>query len=162
MGKRRRAREVALMLLYALDITHAAVEEGLAAPWVQAMVPPAVRDFTIALVMGVMAHRGDIDALIQEWSTHWSLERIGLVERNILRLAIYELLFMPDIPPKVTLNEAVEIAKRYGASEAPLFINGILDRIAHAVVEHAEAVLPTAPGVPRYLPAWTSDESVRG
>lgn len=162
MGKRRQGREVALMLLYALDITHAEVEEGLAAPWVKTMVLPEVWNFTTALVMGVMAHRKDIDVLIQEWSTHWSLGRIALVERNILRFAIYELLFMPDIPPKVTINEAVEVAKKYGAGEASLFINGILDRIAHAVVEHSEEPLPTAPGASRYLPPWTSDELIGG
>jgi transcription antitermination factor NusB len=70
-----------------------------------------------------------IDALIQTASLHWSLERIGLVERNILRVAIYELMYMPDIPPKVTINEAVEISKKNGAEEAWQFVNGILDRI---------------------------------
>ena len=156
MGKRRQGREAALKLLYALDITQEEVVEALATPWVEAMVPQEVWDFTAALVTGVMAHRGDIDALIREWSTHWSLGRIGLVERNILRFAIHELLFMPDIPPKVTINEAVEVAKKYGAGEASLFINGILDRIAHEVVQHSEEALPTAPGASRYPPRWVS------
>jgi N utilization substance protein B len=92
-----------------------------------------IRDFTAMLVTGTVQHRDEIDALIQECSTNWSLERIGLVERNILRFAIYELCFLPDIPPNVTLNEAVEVAKKYGTEEAPAFINGILDRIKHAV-----------------------------
>ena len=158
MGKRRQSREAALKLLYTLDITHAEVEEVLAATWVETVVPQDVRDFTTALVTGLMAHRGNIDALIQEWSAHWSLERIGIVERNILRFAIHELLFMPDIPPKVTINEAVEVAKKYGAGEASLFINGILDRIAHEVAPYSKDLLPTAPGAAHNPSRWVSEE----
>jgi transcription antitermination protein NusB len=133
MGRRRQSRETALQLLYALDITHANVSEVLRAAWAERMLSPEIRDFTTTLVTGVIEHRDEIDAFIQECSTNWSLERIGLVERNILRFAIYELCFLPDIPPNVTINEAVEVAKKYGTEEAPAFINGILDRIKHAV-----------------------------
>jgi len=101
--------------------------------WTEKMLSPEIRDFTTALVTGVIERRDEIDACIQECSTNWSLERIGLVERNILRFAIYELCFLPDIPPNVTINEAVEVAKKYGTEEAPAFINGILDHIKHAV-----------------------------
>ena len=97
------------------------------------MLSPEIRDFTTTLVTGVIQRRDEIDAFIQECSTNWSLERIGMVERNILRFAIYELCFLPDIPPNVTINEAVEVAKKYGTEEAPAFINGILDRVKHAV-----------------------------
>jgi len=133
MGKRRQSREVALKLLYALDITRADVKQVLRTPWAEAMMPDDIRDFTTTLVTGVIRQRHQIDAFIQECSTNWSLERIGLVERNILRFAIYELCFLPDIPPNVTINEAVEVAKKYGTEEAPAFINGILDHIKHAV-----------------------------
>ena len=133
MGRRRQSRETALQLLYALDITRANVREVLRAGWADKMLSPEIRDFTTTLVTGVIEHRDGIDALIQECSTNWSLERIGLVERNILRFAIYELCFLPDIPPNVTINEAVEVAKKYGTEEAPAFINGILDRVKHAV-----------------------------
>src|SRR5215510_5617339 len=133
MGRRRQSREVALKLLYALDITRDDVKEVARTPWAEAMMPDAIRVFTTTLVTGVIRHRDEIDAFIQECSTNWSLERIGLVERNILRFAIYELCFLPDIPPNVTINEAVEVAKKYGTEEAPAFINGILDRIKHAV-----------------------------
>jgi N utilization substance protein B len=119
--------------LYALDITRADVREVLRAGWAEKMLSPEIRGFTTTLVTGVIEHRDEIDALIQECSTNWSLERIGLVERNILRFAIYELCFLPDIPPNVTINEAVEVAKKYGTEEAPAFINGILDRVKHAV-----------------------------
>ena len=133
MATRRRGREAALQLLYAVEITEANVEEVLASSWAHALTAVRTREFTGALLRGVIASRDEIDALIREWSANWSLERIGLVERNILRFAIYELLFMPEIPPNVTINEAIEVAKRYGAEDAPSFINGILDRIKNQV-----------------------------
>jgi N utilization substance protein B len=145
MGKRRQAREAALKLLYALEMTQVRAEEILAAPWTLDIVPEEAREFTTALVLGAMTHREDIDVLIQTASLHWSLERIGLVERNILRSAIYELLYMPDIPPKVTINEAVEIAKRYGAAEASVFVNGILDRIKQDALPRPQEALSTVP-----------------
>lgn len=133
MATRRRGREAALQLLYAVEITHADVEEVLASSWANTLTAARTRAFTGDLLRGVIASRDEIDALIREWSANWSLERIGLVERNILRFAIYELLFMPEIPPNVTINEAIEVAKRYGAEDAPSFINGILDRIKNQV-----------------------------
>jgi len=129
MATRRRGREAALQLLYAIEITRADVDEVLASSWARALTAAKTREFTRALLQGVIASRDEIDALIREWSANWSLERIGLVERNILRFAIYELMFMPEIPPNVTINEAIEVAKRYGADDAPSFVNGILDRI---------------------------------
>ena len=134
MATRRRGREAALQLLYALEVTRTDVSAVLHTAWAQAMMAEETRDFTMALVQGVIVHRDEIDGLIQEWSAHWSLERIALVERSILRFAIYELLYMPDIPPNVTINEAIEVAKKYGSGEAAAFINGILDRIKHEVV----------------------------
>lgn len=133
MATRRRGREAALQLLYAVEITQVSVEEVLASSWAHALTAARTREFTGALLRGVIASRDEIDDLIREWSANWSLERIGLVERNILRFAIYELLFMPEIPPNVTINEAIEVAKRYGAEDAPSFINGILDRIKNQV-----------------------------
>jgi N utilization substance protein B len=139
MGKRRQGRETALKLLYALEVTQSKTGEVLASPWVKQLILPDSRDFVTTLVTGVMEHRDEIDTLIQVWSEHWSLARIGMVERNILRLAIYELLFLPDIPPNVTINEAVEVTKRYGAQDAWLFINGILDRIKHEAMPQRAA-----------------------
>lgn len=153
IGKRRQARESALKILYALDMTHEDVYQMLMSAWFEAMVPPEARDFTSALVLGVTLYRDKIDTLIQEWSMHWSLDRIGLVERNILRFAIYELLHMPDIPPNVTINEAIEVAKRYGTEEAPAFINGILDRVKHEVASPLAAAEPVLPGHSPSLPA---------
>lgn len=134
MGKRRQSREIALKLLYAWDITQEPAADLLQAPWVESLGPEGVRRFALTLVEGVVRHRDEIDALVQAWSMNWSLERIGVIERNILRFAICELLFLSDIPPNVTINEAVEVAKRFGTDEAPSFINGILDRIKQEVV----------------------------
>jgi transcription antitermination protein NusB len=145
MGKRRQSREIALKLLYAYDITQESATELLRAPWIESLGPEGIRRFALTLVEGVIRHRDEIDALVQAWSMNWSLERIGVIERNILRFAICELLFLNDIPPNVTINEAVEVAKRYGTDEAPSFINGILDRIKQEVVagrgENVSAVL---------------------
>ena len=149
MGRRRQSREVALKLLYALDITRDAAKEVVRTSWAEAMMSDEIRVFTTTLVTGVIRHRNEIDAFIQECSTNWSLERIGMVERNILRFAIYELCFLPDIPPNVTINEAVEVAKKYGTEEAPAFINGILDRIKHVVG-------PRTAGLPVALSSYSS------
>lgn len=146
MGKRRQAREAAIKLLYALEITRNRTEEMLAAPWTSDLVPEDAQAFTRALVRGVMHRREEIDTLIQTASLHWSLERIGLVERNILRSSIYELLYMPDVPPKVTINEAIEIAKKYGAEEASVFVNGILDRIKQDAAQYPQDRLPALSG----------------
>jgi N utilization substance protein B len=143
MGTRRQGREAALKLLYALDMTRADMQEMVNASWVNDVVPEDIRDFAMTLVTGVRNNREEIDTVIRTWSSHWSLARIGMVERNLLRLAIFELLFMPDIPPNVTINEAVEVAKSYGADEAWLFVNGILDRIKHEVTpQRAAGVVP--------------------
>uniref|UniRef100_A0A7V6A6M8 Transcription antitermination protein NusB n=1 Tax=Desulfobacca acetoxidans TaxID=60893 RepID=A0A7V6A6M8_9BACT len=85
------------------------------------------------LVEGVAAHQEELDALIKQHSEHWRLERMAAVDRNLLRLALYELLHQPAIPAKVVINEAVELAKRYGSEESGSFINGILDRIRQSV-----------------------------
>jgi N utilization substance protein B len=85
------------------------------------------------LVEGVTAHQEELDALIKQHSEHWRLERMAAVDRNLLRLALYELLHQPEIPAKVVINEAVELAKRYGSEESGSFINGILDRIRQHV-----------------------------
>ena len=143
MRKRRQGREAALKLLYALEMTRTDVQELINAAWIEEVVPHDVRDFVMTLVAGVGAHREEIDTMIRAWSSHWSLTRIGVVERNLLRLAIYELVFMPEIPPNVTINEAVEVAKSYGAEEAWLFVNGILDRVKRETTpQHAAAALP--------------------
>ena len=89
--------------------------------------------FTDRLVRGVVQHRDGLDQRIADSSTNWRVQRMALVDRNILRVAVYELVYLPEIPPRVILNEAIEIAKRYGTADSGAFINGILDRIANQV-----------------------------
>lgn len=131
MGSRRKAREAALQVLYGLEF--AQLEDAdilLELYWSCFATGDEGRDFAAALVQGVVAHKAAIDGIIQDASTNWKLERMALVDRNILRIATLELRFMEDIPKKVSLNEAIEIAKRYGSEDSSSFINGILDRIS--------------------------------
>jgi N utilization substance protein B len=93
----------------------------------------AVPAYLQALVEGVAAHLEELDALIARYSEHWRIERMAAADRNLLRLAVYELLYQPGIPPKVVINEAVELAKRYGTEASGAFVNGLLDRIRQAV-----------------------------
>lgn len=92
-----------------------------------------IPDYLRELVVGVGEHREELDRLIIRYSEHWRLERMVAVDRNLLRLAVYELLYRPDIPAKVVINEAVELAKRYGTEASGAFVNGLLDRIRVAV-----------------------------
>ena len=91
-------------------------------------------EFAKRIVLGVMEHRQEIDRLIKERSENWRLDRMTIIDRNILRIAIFELLYCSEIPPKVTLNEAIDLGKRYGSEESGSFINGILDRIQNEVI----------------------------
>jgi N utilization substance protein B len=130
MGKRRKAREVALQFLYQLDQTGAAdptpFEEEF---WARHPVDADARAFAASLVRGAKAEQKKIDAIIAESAEHWGLERMAVVDRNILRMAVFELLYEPDVPGKVAINEAIEIAKKFGTAESSRFINGVLDRV---------------------------------
>jgi N utilization substance protein B len=129
MGKRRKARELALMMLYELDFRPGDVSLVLKEFWSDRVAPPEVREFADALVCGTAERALELDKLIQANAAHWSLARIAPVERNILRLAAYELLYRHDIPERVAINEAIELAKLYGSEESGAFVNGILDQI---------------------------------
>ena len=142
MGSRRRAREAALQMLYQIDVSDVGAEDALRTYWTHLGTAEAreetsdgplsddVRAFAEGLVKGVAEHRERLDETIRAVSHHWRLERMMRVDRNILRLATYELLERADIPRRVTLNEAVELAKRFGSEGSPGFVNGVLDRIA--------------------------------
>ena len=130
MGKRRKAREVALQFLYQLDQTGADDPAPFEAEfWKRHPVDEEARAFAGALVRGAKARQAAIDARIAESTEHWDLERMAVVDRNILRMAVYELLFEPDVPGKVAIIEAIEIAKKFGTAESSRFVNGVLDRI---------------------------------
>ncbi|MCI0528623.1 MAG: transcription antitermination factor NusB, partial [Nitrospira sp.] len=97
--------------------------------WMRHKAIPAIRDFADRLVEGVLKNIKEIDGMITKYTQHWSLDRIATVDRNILRFAIYEILYMDDVPAKVTINEAIEITKKYADQGSSAFINGILDKI---------------------------------
>jgi N utilization substance protein B len=130
MTKRRKAREVALQFLYQLDLQGEADPAPYAAEfWALHPLDDEVREFADSLVRGTKSAQGTIDELIARFTEHWDLDRMSVVDRNILRLAVYELGWRADTPPKVVMNEAIEIAKKFGTRESSRFINGILDRV---------------------------------
>ena len=128
MGSRRQARVYALQILFQWDI-HADTGHWLEDFWAQRDVSPDLRAFTDQLVEGVLKHHVDIDRLIGAAATNWAIDRMPVVDRNILRLSLYELLWVPDVPAKVTVNEAIELAKVFADDEARRFVNGILARV---------------------------------
>lgn len=142
MGSRRQAREFALQVLYQMDLTNLEPRAALALFW-QNFEPSAdTRSFTTELVEGVWRDRDQIDTLITNATEHWRLGRLPRVDLNLLRLATYELLAYPNIAPGVTINEAIEIARRYCSNEAPMFVNGVLDRIAVMIGKKAQSNEP--------------------
>jgi len=128
-GRRSQAREAALKVLYQLDITQDPPEKGLAVFFAHHRIPASSQPFVTALVKGTREHLEEIDALLTRFATNWSLSRMAMVDRNILRLATYELLYESEMPPKVAINEAVELAKRFGSNDSGKFVNGVLDSI---------------------------------
>jgi N utilization substance protein B len=132
LGTRRKGRELALQALYQIEMTGdpsaAAVDlfldhfEGGA----------KAKEFARRLVSGVVSRRAEIDRLIEQATEHWKLMRLAKVDLMILRMATYELVFCPDIPLQVSLDEAIEIGKRFGTSDSATFINGVLDHVAHS------------------------------
>jgi transcription antitermination factor NusB len=132
MRKRSQGRELALQILYQLDITHEGFEQAVRMFWemdANRDCSEEVRSFADELVKGVLANCKAIDDMIAGYATNWELDRMAVVDRNILRLSAYELMIRSDIPPKVSINEAVELAKKYSGIQASKFVNGILDKI---------------------------------
>ena len=135
MSKRREGREAAIQFLYQLDLNREPIETLRQGFWElrtgqdRNAVPARTQRFANELVEGVTRNAAQIDERISQCVENYDLQRIAPVDRNILRLAIYEMLFCPDIPPVVSINEAIEIAKRFGGDESGRFVNGVLDRI---------------------------------
>jgi N utilization substance protein B len=129
--KRRRAREYALQILFQIDFKGKKIaNKDLEAFWSDKDVSEDIRKFTETLVKGTLQRLEEIDSKIEKVAENWILNRMAAVDRNILRFAAYEILYMKDIPLAVTINEAIEIAKKFSTSEAAPFINGILDKLA--------------------------------
>lgn len=140
MGARRLGRERALQALYQLETdTKISPEGALDAAWAahddEGPREPQADVFAKELIDGVRANQADIDKLIEEHSHNWRLERMQRIDRNVLRIGVFELKHLPDVPRKVTINEAVELAKTFGNEASSAFINGLLDRIAEAVAK---------------------------
>ncbi len=130
MATRRDGREWALQIIFGLDLN---TREDLDAVFgdffeVHAESDPRTRAFAEGIVRGVVEHRLDIDACIEKYAEHWKIRRMGVVDRNVLRIALYELMFCEDVPAAVVLNEAIDIAKYFSSTESGRFVNGILDR----------------------------------
>jgi N utilization substance protein B len=165
MGKRREARERAVQFLFQYDLNPPehleealnqfwesqqaaaiAAEKGDAHWGEQVELPPptteeaALRLFAEPLIRGVLEHRAKIDAEIQKHAQNWDLPRMAAVDRNILRLAVYEMLFRDDIPPVVSINEAVDIAKKFSTEDSGKFVNGLLDKIKGDLMRSARIV----------------------
>ena len=129
LGSRSRARETALKILYQLDVTKDSPEDGLKIFFRHHRISVGSQPFIGRLVRGTVEHQTQIDEQLAQHALNWSLERMAMVDRNVLRLGAFELLFDTDTPPKVVINEAVELAKRFGSLDSSKFVNGVLDSI---------------------------------
>lgn len=129
MGKRRESRECALQVLFQLEFDSSDVERSLDEYWTGKRPKEDVREYASWLVHGILARKAEVDGLIKDTSEHWRLERMGLVDRNILRMAVFELLEEKLLAAPIIINEAIEIAKKYSDDKSATFINGLLDAI---------------------------------
>ncbi|MFA5339590.1 MAG: transcription antitermination factor NusB [Candidatus Omnitrophota bacterium] len=129
MRKRTQAREYALQILYQIDVRKDPEDKILVDFWKNIETEPEVSDFAAKIVIGTIRNKKKIDEMITKYASNWKLSRMAVIDRNVLRMAAYELLFCEDIPPKVSINEAVDLAKKFGDTESGKFVNGILDKI---------------------------------
>jgi len=152
MGKRREGREITVQFLYQVDLQPQDIPVQLANFWTARspdgpMTPANTRAFAEELIKGIVEHRAEIDAKITSLAKNYQLNRIAAVDRNVLRLGIYELLHTPNVPPVVVINECLEIAKKFGSEDSSRFVNGILDRVYAEVRATSEAAGETySPG----------------
>jgi N utilization substance protein B len=130
MSARRKGRELALQALYQLEMSGDAPEPALRRFEESFDNSPEARDFAWELVRGVLERRTDLDARIAESSEHWRLERLSRIDANVIRIAVCEMTGDPPLPVEIAIDEAVEIAKRYGTAESAAFVNGVLDAVA--------------------------------
>lgn len=129
MGRRRKAREETLRILFRLEFENKQIEKTLNQYWESRKTTEEIKEYSTWLVKGIISDQAKIDNIIQQVSEHWRISRMALVDRNILRMAVFELLYEKNIAPAIIINEAIEIAKKYSGDEAATFVNGILDAI---------------------------------
>lgn len=133
MGNRRKSRELAMQVLFYIDMSQNDSNELLDRFCENFKPSTKVLSFFLKLVRGVLETRSDIDKIIERFSDNWKLSRMSCVDRNVMRIAVYELLCCDDIPYKVSINEAIDVGKKFGTEESGAFINGILDSIRTAL-----------------------------
>ena len=134
MTRRSRAREVALQLLFQRD-HNPQVDRPPIERFVHARLrEPSLESFCLSLFDGVVAHQSEIDQRLAETAENWRLARMAAVDRNVLRLGAFELLYMPETPPNVVLDEAIELSRRYGTADSSAFVNGVLDKLRQSAV----------------------------
>lgn len=142
MGNRRRSRELAMQALFYVDMRQNKSEEILDL-YLQSFTPSKkVLPFFLELVNGVIREKDQIDTMIERFSSNWKMSRMSCVDRNIMRIAVYEMLYCSDIPLKVSINEAIDVGKKFGTEESGAFINGILDSV-RLVLEEEEIKIKT-------------------
>jgi N utilization substance protein B len=130
MSNRRKGRELALQALYQLEINGDASERALGGFWESFESSVEGKELALRLIHGVLDHKREIDELISDACEHWRLERLSRVDVNVIRIAVYELTTPPPLPVEIAINEAIEIARRFGTEESAAFVNGVLDQIA--------------------------------
>ncbi|MEW6009224.1 MAG: transcription antitermination factor NusB [Candidatus Omnitrophota bacterium] len=132
MRKRTKARELALQVLFQIDITGENAERVLELFWQNQAKPlePDIKDFAEILIQGVRGTLSNLDEIIAKYATNWLIKRMAVIDRNVLRLATFEILNLPDVPIRVSINEAVDLAKKFGDLDSGKFVNGILDKIS--------------------------------
>ena len=127
MGKRRKARESTLQILFQLEFDDSDEDKVIESFWRNRKAPKEIVEYTQFLVEGIVSHQERIDRLIQSVSENWRLDRMAIVDRNVLRIAVFELLYEESLAPAIVINEAIEVAKKYSSEDAATFVNGILD-----------------------------------
>lgn len=133
MGNRRTSRELAMQALFYMDMNPNDSDELLERFCINFTPSKKALPFFLKLVKGVIQAKSEIDSIIENFSDNWKISRMSCVDRNILRIAVFELLYCEDIPPKVSINEAIDVGKKFGAQESGAFINGILDSVRTAL-----------------------------
>jgi len=141
LGQRRRARECALQMLFQMDVAGGPPEEIFAQFWADQASTPELKSFAEDLVRGVARERLFLDNVVAVSAENWRVERMAVVDRNVLRMAAYEMLFDEEVPPVVAIDEAIEIARKFGSEESGAFINGILDAVRKRI-ERGEITPP--------------------
>lgn len=145
MGKRRTGRELALKVLFQVDLAHASLEEAFEGACQAKRPDPQAREFAWSLIERIIGHREEIDELLKRYTKQWPLERMANVDRALLRMATGEILYFPDIPDSVSVDEAVELAKKYSTAESGRFINGVLGSLLRDMPGQAGNGAPEKP-----------------